>query len=283
MKKLISIVLILVLVLSVVSCLTACNNEESEKDYISVGLECGYAPYNWTQPNADDGAVKIANGDGYGYAGGYDIMIAKKVAEALGKELRVYKYEFNALIPAVRSGALDFIIAGMSPTAERMKSIDFTDVYYNGDLVIVVRKDGAFASATKLDDFNGAKLVAQQGTFHETALKAQGPSHGISVQTSMDTFPLMINALKSKAIDGYIAEEPGAKADCASNSDFTYIPLKNNTTGFIASDEDTAIAIGLKKGSSYKDAINQVLATISTEERLALMEKATELSTKYVG
>ncbi len=281
MKKLISIVLILVLVLSVVSCLTACNNEESEKDYISVGLECGYAPYNWTQPTADDGAVKIDNG--YGYAGGYDIMIAKKVAEALGKELRVYKYEFNALIPAVKSGTLDFIIAGMSPTEERMKSIDFTDVYYNGDLVIVVRKDGAFASAENLDDFNGAKLVAQQGTFHETALKDQGASHGISVQTSLDTFPLMINALKSKAIDGYIAEEPGAKADCAANSDFTYIPLKNNTTGFIASDEDTAIAIGLKKGSAYKDVINQVLATISTEERLALMEEATELSTKYVG
>lgn len=281
MKKLVSIVLILTLVLSVVFCFTACNNNEGEKDYIAVGLECGYAPYNWTQSTDADGAVKIANNDGY--AGGYDIMIAKKVAESLGKELKVYKYEFNALIPAVTSGALDFIIAGMSPTAERMIAIDFSDVYYNGNLVIVVRKDGNFASATSLSDFNGAKLVAQQGTFHEDALKEQGPNYGISVQTSMDTFPLMINALKSKAIDGYIAEEPGAKADCAANSDFTYIPLKNNTTGFTATDADTAIAIGLKKGSSYKDAINQVLAGISTEERLQLMEEATELSTKYVG
>ncbi len=281
MKKLVSIVLILTLVLSVVCCFTACNNNEGEKDYITVGLECGYAPYNWTQSTDADGAVQIANNDGY--AGGYDIMIAKKVAEALGKELKVYKYEFNALIPAVTSGALDFIIAGMSPTAERMQAIDFSDVYYNGNLVIVVRKDGNFASANSLSDFNGAKLVAQQGTFHEDALKEQGPNYGISVQTSMDTFPLMINALKSKAIDGYIAEEPGAKADCAANSDFTYIPLKNNTTGFSATDADTAIAIGLKKGSSYKDAINQVLAGISAEERLQLMEEATELSTKYVG
>lgn len=281
MKKLVSIVLILTLVLSVVFCFTACNNNEGEKDYIAVGLECGYAPYNWTQSTDADGAVKIANNDGY--AGGYDIMIAKKVAESLGKELKVYKYEFNALIPAVTSGALDFIIAGMSPTAERMQAIDFSNVYYNGNLVIVVRKDGNFASATSLSDFNGAKLVAQQGTFHEDALKEQGPNYGISVQTSMDTFPLMINALKSKAIDGYIAEEPGAKADCAANSDFTYIPLKNNITGFTATDADTAIAIGLKKGSSYKDAINQVLAGISTEERLQLMEEATELSTKYVG
>lgn len=281
MKKLVSIVLILTLVLSVVCCFTACNNNEGEKDYIAVGLECGYAPYNWTQSTDADGAVKIANNDGY--AGGYDIMIAKKVAESLGKELKVYKYDFNALIPAVTSGALDFIIAGMSPTAERMQAIDFSDVYYNGNLVIVVRKDGNFASATSLNDFDGAKLVAQQGTFHEDALKKEGPNYKISVQTSMDTFPLMINALKSKAIDGYIAEEPGAKADCAANSDFTYIPLKNNTTGFTATDADTAIAIGLKKGSSYKDAINQVLAGISAEERLQLMEEATELSTKYVG
>lgn len=280
-KKIISIILVLVLVMGVVSVLTACNDNNNDKDYITVGLECGYAPYNWTQTDDSNGAVKIYNADGY--ANGYDIMIAKKIAQSLGKKLRVVKYKWEALVPAVASGTLDFIIAGMSPTAERKTAIDFTDVYYNSKIVIVVRKDGAFASAANLDDFNGAKIVAQLGTFHETALQEQGPDHGIIVQTSLDSFPAMINALKSRAVDGYLAEEPGAVADCAANSEFTYIHLENNTTGFTASEEDTAIAIGLKKGSKYKEAINAALANISEQERLNMMNEATELSKEQVG
>lgn len=280
MKKFISIILVLVLVMGVLGVLTACNDTK-DKDYITVGLECGYAPYNWTQTDDSNGAVKIYNADGY--ANGYDILIAKRIASSLGKKLRVVKYEWNALVPAVASGTLDFIIAGMSPTDERKEAIDFTDVYYNSKLVIVVRKDGVYANAKNLDDFNGAKIVAQSNTFHETALQAQGPDHGMIVQTSLESFPLMINALKSKAVDGYVAEEPGAVADCAANSEFTYIHLENNTTGFIASEEDTAIAIGLKKGSQFKDAINAALAEISEAERIEMMNDATAWSEEKVG
>lgn len=267
--------------MSFVLVLSACGSSQEEKDYISVGLECGYAPYNWTQTDSSDGAVKIYNADGY--ANGYDIMIAKKIAESMGKKLRVYKYEWDSLIPGVTTSALDFIIAGMSPTEKRKQAIDFSDVYYNGNLVIVVRTDSDYAKAKSLTDFAGAKLVAQQGTFHETILKEQASSYGISVQTSLDTFPLMINALKSKAVDGYLAEEAGATADCAANSEFTFIPLKNNTTGFKASSDDTSIAIGFKKGSKYKQAVNDILATISQDERIELMTKATELSVNKVG
>lgn len=279
MKKIISIVLILALVLGLTSVLfVGCNKKDT--DYITVGLECGYAPYNWTQLDDSNSAVKISNADGY--ANGYDVLIAKKIAEACGKKLKIVKYNFDALVPAVASGTLDFIIAGMSPTEKRKEAIDFSDVYYNSKLVIVVRKDGAYASAQNLDDFNGAKIVAQKGTFHEEALKAQGPDHGIIVQTSLKTFPLMINALKSKAIDGYVAEEPGAVSDCSSNSEFTYIHLENNTTGFTASEEDTAIAIGMKKGCEYKDIINEALAGISEAERITLMQQATAWSVNQV-
>ena len=279
MKKMIAIIMILVLVFALTGIFVACNKTDSE--YITVGLECGYAPYNWTQLDDSNGAVKISNADGY--ANGYDVMIAKKIAEACGKKLRIVKYEWDALIPAVVSGALDFIIAGMSPNEERKEAIDFSDVYYNSKLVIVVRRDGAFAGATNLDDFRGAKIVAQNGTFHDDALEAQASAHGIIRQTPMSTFPDMINALRTKAIDGYVAEEPGAVADCAANSDFTYINLENNTTGFIATEADTALAIGMKKNSSWKDTINEALAIISEEERITMMQQATAWSVNQIG
>lgn len=257
--------------------LAACG-ENKDPDKLYVGMECGYAPFNYTQTDNANGAVKISNADGY--ANGYDVMIASKIAESLGKELVIVKYEFDALVNAVYSGSLDFIIAGMSPTAERKKTIDFSDAYYESQLVIVVRKDSKYASSTSLDDFDGANIVAQQGTFHDDVLNEQAEAHGITRKTPLATFPEMINALKTatKEYDGYVAEEPGAESDCAANSELTYVRLKNNDTGFAASPEDVQIAVGFKKNSPYKAAINQTLASVNDEQRLALIQRATELA-----
>lgn len=255
---------------------TACS-EQKDPDKIYVGMECGYQPFNFTQTDDANDAVKISNAQGY--ANGYDVMIAKKIAAEAGKELVIVKYKWEALVPAVEAGTLDFIIAGMSPTAERKQTIDFSDAYYESNLVIVVRKDGAFAEASSLSDFSGAKIVAQQGTFHDTALEAQAGDNGILRQTPMDSFPAMIDALNSNTVDGYVAEEPGAIADCAANPDLTYIHLKNNTTGFTASAEDVQIAVGLKKGSEMKAVINAALSKISQTERDEMMKRATEYAT----
>lgn len=286
LRALLALTLSLVTIFATLS-LSACSGKGPNKLY--VGMECGYAPFNYTQLNDADGAVKISNAQGY--ANGYDVMIAKKIAEACGKELVIRKYEFNALIPAVQSGTLDFIIAGMSPTAERLESIDFSDAYYESQLVIVVRKDGAYANKTTLADFNGAKIVAQVGTFHDSALNAHASNgdttisepiknYGLIRQTPMKDFPKMINALNSKAIDGYVAEEPGAIADCASNPDFTYIKLVNNETGFTASAEDVQIAVGFKKGSELKDSVNAALKNILAADRDTLMKNAISIATK---
>lgn len=275
--KLLGVISLSVLLVFSALSLTACENTNDDDDCLYVGMECGYAPFNYTQIDDANDAVKISNADGF--ANGYDVMIAKKIAESLGKQLVIVKYEWDALVNAVYTGALDFIIAGMSPTAERKQTIDFTDAYYESQLVLVVRKEGKYASATCLDDFNGAKIVAQLGTFHDQVLEEQASQHGIIRQTPMETFPLMTEALKIGTIDAYVAEEPGAKSDCAANPKLTYVPLKNNDTGFIASDEDVQVAIGLKKNSPYKTSINKVLAGLSEKDRLELIEKATKLAT----
>ena len=91
---------------------------------LRVGMECNYAPYNWTQSDASENAVAIAAG---GYADGYDVRIAKIIADKLGMDLEIVKTEWDGLTPALLSGNIDVIIAGMSPTAERKMTIDFTD------------------------------------------------------------------------------------------------------------------------------------------------------------
>ncbi|MBQ8433496.1 MAG: transporter substrate-binding domain-containing protein [Clostridia bacterium] len=275
LTKVITIALIVMLLMITTLSLTACQKEK-DPNKLYVGMECGYAPFNYTQVDDSNGAVKISNAKGY--ANGYDVMIAKKIAEVLGKELVIVKYEWEALVNAVATGALDFIIAGMSPTPERRESIDFSSHYYESQLVIVVRKDGKYANATSLADFDGAKIVAQLGTFHDKALSEQCQAHNIIRQTPMETFPLMINALNFKTIDGYVAEEPGAIADCSANNAFTYVHLVNNSTGFTASAEDVQIAIGLKKNSPFTQQVNEAIEAITQAEREQMMQLAIELS-----
>ncbi len=231
-----------------------------------VGLEAGYAPFNWTQMDNSNGAVKIQNAAEY--AGGYDVEIAKRIAEHLGKELVIVKTEWNGLIPALTSGKIDAIIAGMSPTAERMESIDFSDVYYESDLVIVVKKGGKFENAKSLNDFAGAKITAQLNTFHYTVID-QIP--GVVKREAMDDFPAMRVALESGIIDGYVTERPEAVSAEAANKNFKMIELN---PGFETNPEDTAIAVGIRKGSELKDQINEALAKISLDERKQLMDNA---------
>lgn len=117
----------------------ASGNTDTSNGTLKIAMECAYAPFNWTQTTDANGAVPIQGQDGM-YANGYDVQVAKYIAAELGMALEVYSYVWDSLIPAVQSGAVDTIIAGMSPTAEREEQVDFTDCYYNSNLVVIIKK-----------------------------------------------------------------------------------------------------------------------------------------------
>lgn len=108
-----------------------------------VGMECAYAPFNWTDMESGKtlNSVPISSIGGEGlYANGYDVQIAKYIADKLGMTLEIYAIEWNSLVPAVQAGTVDAIIAGMSPTADRAEQVDFTDTYYSSNLVVIYKK-----------------------------------------------------------------------------------------------------------------------------------------------
>jgi len=237
---------------------------EEEGGVFKVGMECGYAPFNWTQVDDSNGAVPIDGSQEF--AGGYDVEIAKKIAEGLGKELVIVKTEWDGLVPALVSGKIDAIIAGMSPTADRKETIDFSDIYYKSDLVIVIKAGSPYEKATSIQDFKGAKITAQLNTFHYTVIDQ---IEGVDKQQAMDNFPAMRVALESGIIDGYVSERPEAVSAAAANPNFTFVEF---TDGFKTSDEDTAIAVGLAKGSELLEPINKILAGISLEDQQTIMD-----------
>lgn len=261
-KRLLVLLLALVMVISLAAC-GGDKNGKLDTDVFRVGMEAGYPPFNWTQKDDSNGAVPIEGSPEF--ANGYDVQMAKKVAEGLGKEMVVVKTEWDGLVPALISGKIDAIMAGMSPTAERAKKIDFSEAYYSSDLVLVVKNDGPYANAGSKADFNGAKVVAQLNTFHDTVVDQ---IEGVNHLTPMSDFPVMRVAVQSGKADAYVAERPEAEAAEKANVGLKMILLSD---GFEASPEDTQISVGLKKGSELREKINEILSKVSVEERNALM------------
>lgn len=240
-----------------------------EDGKLKVAMECGYAPFNWTQVDDSNGAVPIEGGSGY--ANGYDVQIAKKIADSMGKELVVVKTGWDALPLAVQSGTVDLIIAGMSPTLERAEQIDFSHNYYASDLVIVLRADSEYTDATAIADFAGADITAQLNTFHYTVIDQ---IEGVNKLAAMDDFPAMRVALQSGIIDGYVSERPEGLSAQAASSDFTYISFAEGQ-GFEYRPDDAALAAGMKKGNTaLAEAVNAAIDAISEDDRQTLMEEA---------
>lgn len=242
-----------------------------------VGMEADYPPYNWTQNDDANGAVAIKGSKEF--AGGYDIAFAKKVADELGKELVIVKMGWDGLVPALQSNKIDAIMAGMSPTKERKKTIDFTDIYYQSDFVLVVRKDSdyikdqykegdKFVEMDSIQAFKGAKLTGQLNTSHYDVIDQ---IDGVKKETAMDNFSAQRVALQSGKIDGYVSERPEGISASQALEDFTYVVFKD---GFKADPTESSIAVGLRKDDPDKDKINEILQGISEEERQQIMEDA---------
>lgn len=232
-----------------------------EKGVLRVGMEANYAPFNWSQTSVTDNAIEISNSPGE-YANGYDLQIAVHLAEELDLELEIVKLEWDGLPPALESGMIDAIIAGMTPTPERKEQLDFSNSYYTSDLVLVVNSNSELATAQTLEDFAGMRVTGQLNMFHYDLIE-QIPN--VDLQTAMDSFPTMISSVLSNKSDAYISERPGALAAVAANPELTYVEFGEGD-GLDTGDIDTTIAVGLRKGSPLVETINEALSTISESE-----------------
>lgn len=260
--------------------LTACSGgEESstaaksglEDGVLTVAMECAYAPYNWTQADDSNGAVPIK--DSNNYANGYDVIIAKKLAEELGVELEIVKSDWDSLIPAVQSGTVDCVIAGQSITADRMQQVDFSEPYFYATIVTLTKSDSQYASAASVADLSGATATSQMNTIWYNNCLPQIPDANI-LPAQADA-PAMLVALNSGTCDIVVTDKPTGLAACVAYPDFTMLDFTGTEGEFEVSDEDINIGISLKKGNTeLKEKLDSVLSTMTEEDFTELMDQA---------
>ncbi len=264
--------------LLVMTQLTGCSKKSSvsataeqsltkEKGVFKIALECAYAPYNWTQIDDVNNAVPIA--DSNTFANGYDVQIAKKIADGMGCKLEVYKTKWAAIPTAILSGKVDAGICGMTVTEERKKTILFTAPYYISTYVALVKGDGKFKYATSVDDLEGAECTSQQSTSWYTLL-SQIPN--AKILPALTDVPTMLVALSSGKCEVLTCDKPTALAAVHAHPELKIIDFAKGK-GFQCDLQSIQVCGALDlKNNALKSKIDSILAGISEKDRTDLMD-----------
>ena len=289
MKKVLSLILAFAMAIT----MAACGSEPAETTpsgeflsvpgtedgVLTVGMECQYAPYNWTQLTDANGTVEITNNPG-AYANGYDVMIAKKICEKYGWKLEIMALEWGGLTPALNSGVIDVAIAGQSMTAERMAEVDMAGPYYYAQIVCLTTKNSPNASATAISQLTG-NCTAQSGTIWYNSCLPQ--IEGATIQAAAETAPAMVLALESGTADFVCTDMPTATAAAAKNDNLVILNFSGTEGDFQFADEteraeNVNIGVSVKKGyTELQTAMNDVLSAMTEDDFNSMMAQAIDV------
>lgn len=226
---------------------------------LRVGMEAAYAPYNWQVSEASEYTIPIENVSG-AYADGYDVQVAKMIAEALGMEPVAVKLDFTGLIDALNNGQIDIVCAGMSVDPDRAQSADFSDSYIDDDIVMITTQDSPYAGATTFADLSDASVMGQAATMYDTVID-QIPD--INHMTPGETVPIVVESLASGTSDVITYSMLSVPKLLETYPNFVELEMEDKFEGSVMPD-NAAIAKGQ---DAILEQINEVINAIPEDER----------------
>ena len=253
----------------------------AEGKVLRVGMECAYAPFNWTQVTEDvpDGSKAVPIYGSSDYAYGYDVMVAQKLADQMGMSLEIHKVEWDSIGLSLDANEYDCIIAGMGRTAEREASYSFTEPYYYRDNCLVVKKGSEYESAKGLSDFKGKNVTVttQLGTGWVPLLEQIPDANlGANYETTAEVFMAISNGVADVAL----IDQPTAESALLTNTDLTII-VPDENDAFEGDKEMTNVCIATRKDdTALRDKIQKAMDDIGWNDKAKmdeLMGKAVEL------
>ncbi|MCU7557335.1 ABC transporter permease subunit [Macrococcus capreoli] len=251
LKKIMHLCFIFILFISYIPLTAHAQTDQYEtikkNGVLRVGLSADYAPYEFE---------KSANGKRE-YAG-IDIELSKKLAKDLGVELKIVNMQFDSLLGALKTGKIDVIISGMSPTPERKKEVDFSDYYMNVEQRMIIQKKDE-KKLQSVEDFKGKSVGVQKQSTQEELAKSEIPDANVA---SLTRVPDIIMSLNTGKIDGLILEGPVGEAYLTQNKNLTFSKLQ-----FANASKGTAIALP-KDSPKLLNAVNQTIKDVKAHDLL---------------
>ena len=202
MKKIAKIFALAMSVMMLCAAFAGCGDKENTIIY---GTSADYAPYEFHI--LQDGKDMIV---------GYDVSLAKFIAQEAKMEMEIKDIGFDFLIQELKNGTIDMVIAAMEEDEERAKEADFSDPYYLDEPpMILVRKDDT-ANFKTIADFSGKTVGAQAATTKEDLVT--GEMEGAKL-LSLTTVPDLVSNLLFGKCDALVLDAAVARQYAEANSD----------------------------------------------------------------
>ena len=241
----------------------------AEKLILRVGVECNYVPNNWLENEQTDSNLPVVNDPGH-FADGYDIQIAKLVAEELGAELQILKIEWNALLDELNNGNIDVIFSGMLDTKPRREKAAFTDHYdaVDNEYTVIVDKGSSYLTARTIADFSGARIVGQGDTILDDLIaQMQGVVH----MPPADSVTAIVNMVNDGKADGAVINLDTGESYLRKYDNLRLIRFHKDD-GFRVDFTGTCAAVR-KENTKLLYDINKVLRGLSKWNRQKIMDR----------
>ena len=179
--------------------------DATEDNVLRIGTEGAYAPFNYT--NAD------------GTLGGFDIEIANAICADMQVTCEIMAQDWDGIIPGLKAGKYDAIVAAMSVTPERAQQVAFTDPYFSNALVFLAKKDSTFDPA-KVTDINAHSIAAQRSTISSQWLENTYPKADMKLYDTLSNAFLDLGAGR---VDAMISDKLPAIEWLSSTSGNNYV------------------------------------------------------------
>lgn len=224
---------------------TACASSRDEVKTLVMATSADYPPYEFYDPTMEPGDPV-----------GFDIDIAKYITSELGYELEIQDIAFKAIIPTLKASRADFAMAGLAPTNQRQKSVDFSKIYYEPTYTIVAPPG---SNLQTYRDLVGKTVGVQSGSIPEYQVQEKAQTVKMTIQ-SRNQVSELIQGVKAGQLDAAMLEAAVAEGYRADNPDLAFMPLK---TGKVSGS-----AIAFPKGAELRKDFNQVLTRMQENGKL---------------
>lgn len=229
-------------VVAAAALLAACGRHDATK-YLVMGTNAEFPPF------------EMRGGPSGSRVVGFDVEVAKAIAAKVGLPLKIEDMQFDGLLPALDAGKVDLVLAGMTITPERAKTVDFSAPYYKATQVVLIRK-GDPVPAGK-EDLKGRTIAVQLGTTGDgAAVAVAGQENVRQLPSAMDAVVALLNSQVDFVV---VDEQPAVHFQKRNAPDLELVRLA-------FADEFYGVAV--KKGNAELLAkINEALAEIVADGR----------------
>lgn len=209
-----------------------------QRGKLVIGTASGFPPYEFIDTSKSQKTVV-----------GIDIALAQKIADKLGVKLEVQDMNFSAILSSIAANKVDIAVSGITPTEERKKAVDFSDVYLSDHNVLLVRKEDAGKYKT-LEDFYGKKIGVQKSTQQEKLAKEYIKDSRV---VALDKIGDALMEMQHGKVDAVPAQRVVAQQYLIMNPEIA-------ESGVIFEGEDVAPAVAVPKGNEdLLKVINEVI------------------------